>query len=262
MLTRLDHLVILVRDLTQAVNDYTALGFTVTPGGTHADGLSHNALIVFADGTYLELIAFRDPDDPRDNVWGWRRFLGTGGGLIDYCVASDDLAADVPAFQAQGFTAQGPTAGGRKRPDGAELRWLSATFWQAGRELPFLIEDVSPRELRVPGIAAAQHANGATGIRELTIATADLDRIAAKFEQLTNSAPTPFRPDRRRDAQITSFAIGAQTLVFAEAAGPFSPLQQQIETIGLGPYELTLAAPTRSKLLDKKRTHGARIRLG
>jgi catechol 2,3-dioxygenase-like lactoylglutathione lyase family enzyme len=262
MLTHLDHLVILVRDLAQAVNDYAALGFTVTPGGTHADGLTHNALIVFADGTYLELIAFLDPSDLRDNVWGWRRFLDAGGGLIDYCVASDDLAADVPAFQAQGFTAQGPTSGGRTRPDGAALRWLSATFWQAGRELPFLIEDMTPRELRVPAGAAAQHPNSATGIRELTIATADLDRIAAKFQRLTNSDPTPFRPDRRRDAQITSFTIGAQNLVFAEPTGPFSPLQQHIETIGLGPYEIVLAATAGGALLDERQTHGARIRLG
>jgi catechol 2,3-dioxygenase-like lactoylglutathione lyase family enzyme len=163
MLTRLDHLVILVRDLAQAAEDYTALGFRVTPGGTHADGLTHNALIAFVDGSYLELIAFVDPDAAEDNVWNWRRFLAAGGGLIDYCVASDDLAADVALFQRQGFTLNGPTPGGRKRPDGQELRWLSASFWQLGRELPFLIQDLTSRELRVPGGTAAQHANRQRG---------------------------------------------------------------------------------------------------
>src|SRR5207249_370550 len=34
-----------------------ALGFTVVPGGVHAGGLTHNALIPFADGRYLELLA-------------------------------------------------------------------------------------------------------------------------------------------------------------------------------------------------------------
>jgi hypothetical protein len=33
VLTRLDHLVILVRDLEVASADYERLGFTVTPGG-------------------------------------------------------------------------------------------------------------------------------------------------------------------------------------------------------------------------------------
>ena len=43
MLTRLDHLVILVSDLDPAVVDYEPLGFAVTAGGEHADGLTRNA---------------------------------------------------------------------------------------------------------------------------------------------------------------------------------------------------------------------------
>ena len=61
MSLQLDHLVILVRDLESAIADYTALGFTVQRGGTHADGATHNALVGFADGSYLELIAFLKP---------------------------------------------------------------------------------------------------------------------------------------------------------------------------------------------------------
>jgi hypothetical protein len=72
VVTRLDHLVVLVRDLDGATRDYEELGFAVTPGGEHADGLTHNALIPFRDGSYPELVASLDPDDSRDNVWGWR----------------------------------------------------------------------------------------------------------------------------------------------------------------------------------------------
>ena len=67
MISAIDHIVILVHDLEAAVRDYTALGFTVVPGGEHADGRSRNALIAFADGSYLELIAFKDnlvPEEP------------------------------------------------------------------------------------------------------------------------------------------------------------------------------------------------------
>ena len=87
MLTRLDHLVILVLDLELASDDYRKLGFSVSPGGEHADGLTRNALVPFEDGTYLELVSFLDPEDPTDNVWGWRRFYPQEG-LIDYCAAS------------------------------------------------------------------------------------------------------------------------------------------------------------------------------
>ena len=73
VLTRLDHLVILVRDLELASTDYESLGFAVTPGGEHADGLTRNALVPFQDGTYLELVSFLDPEDPTDNVWAGGR---------------------------------------------------------------------------------------------------------------------------------------------------------------------------------------------
>jgi hypothetical protein len=140
------------------------------------------------------------------------------------------------------------------------LRWLSASFWQAGRELPFLIQDLTPRELRVPAGAATKHANGVSGIRELTITAADLDRISTGFGTLTGSAGTDFSLDRRRDAQITTFQLGRHPLVFAEATSPFSPIHHHIETTGLGPYEVTLATTSGGKLLlDTRRTHGARI---
>ncbi len=84
MLVGLDHLVILVEKLEEAVTGYEVLGFRVTLGGEHADGLTRNALVPFADGTYLELVAFIDPAGGRDNVWGWRPFLEIGGGLVDY----------------------------------------------------------------------------------------------------------------------------------------------------------------------------------
>ena len=52
MIRAIDHIVILVNDLQAAIDDYAALGFSVAPGGTHADGATHNALIIFADDTY------------------------------------------------------------------------------------------------------------------------------------------------------------------------------------------------------------------
>jgi hypothetical protein len=137
ILTGLDHLVILVEELEDAVAGYEELGFRVTLGGEHADGLTRNALVPFADGTYLELVAFVDPDDERDNVWRWRPILGTGGGLVDYCAASDDLPADARRLVEAGFGLDGPDAGERSLPDETEIRWKSARIRQEGRVLPF-----------------------------------------------------------------------------------------------------------------------------
>ena len=186
VLTRLDHLVILVRNLEIASADYGRLGFVVTPGGEHADGLTRNALVPFEDGTYLELVSFLDPEAPTDNVWGWRRFVPHEG-LIDYCAASDDLDSDVGRLRSLGFEVDGPDDGGRRLPDGTEIRWRVARIRQEGRILPFLIEDFTPRELRVPGGPATRHPNGATGVSGLDISAPDPERATASLSARTET---------------------------------------------------------------------------
>jgi catechol 2,3-dioxygenase-like lactoylglutathione lyase family enzyme len=178
VVTRLDHLVILVRDLEEAVEDYGGLGFRVTPGGEHADGLTRNALVPFRDGAYLELVSFIDPEDM---------------GLVDYCAASDGLREDVERLRGLGFEVDGPHDGGRRLPGGEEIRWRSASIGQNERVLPFLIEDVTPREKRVPGGRAADHPNGATGIPRLELSAPDTRKASANLAALTGSQPGPLR---------------------------------------------------------------------
>jgi glyoxalase-like protein len=52
VLRRVDHLVILSGHLDGAVRGYEELGFAVTPGGEHADGLTRYAPIPFKDDSY------------------------------------------------------------------------------------------------------------------------------------------------------------------------------------------------------------------
>jgi len=247
VLTRLDHLVILTGRLERAVRGYEGLGFTVTPGGEHADGLTRNALILFKDGSYLELVAFVDLEDPRDNIWGWRRFLSSGGGLIDYCAASDDLRADVGRLREGDIEVDGPTDGGRRRPDGKEIRWLIVRIRQVGRLLPFLIEDLTPRELRVPGGPAVEHPNGALGIRRLEIAVPDAEGAARAFATLAGSPGG------------TSLNVGtcALSLVAPEES------RRRLDTVGPGPFAVELATdePGCVEELDRRLSQGVSIRL-
>ncbi len=225
MPTRLDHLVILVPDLEEAVGDYGRLGFTVTPGGEHADGLTRNALVPFRDGTYLELVAFIKPESNRDNIWGWRGFLPDGG-LVDYCAASEDLQEDVGRLQGFGFGVDDFGEGGRRLPDGQEIRWRSAGIRQEGRVLPFLIEDLTPRERRVPGGPAADHANGAVGISRLEISTPDPDRANTDLAALTGAPSealrlgacevTPVRQDGERREGPAAICLSTDVPVAGE----------------------------------------------
>src|SRR5919199_6304734 len=118
---QLDHVVVVVPDLEQAIADYSALGFTVSPGGEHADGRTHNALIPFADGSYVELIAFRAGVAAPDHRW-WQA-AGAGGGLTDWALGLDALAARVQDLREAGLPFDEPRDGGRLRPDGVRLVW-------------------------------------------------------------------------------------------------------------------------------------------
>lgn len=162
---RLDHIIIAVPDLEDAQQAYTAQGFTVLPGGQHANQATHNALIVLADGSYIELIA-PTGQPPQNASADFRLLTQHGAGLVGFALAVDHLAAWVASRPAGRFEVH---AGGRQRPDGIMLAWQAAFLVGQGLS-PFFIEDVTPRSLRVPdSLAAITHANTAQGITRLTL---------------------------------------------------------------------------------------------
>ena len=250
MISGIDHLVILVGALEAAVAGYEELGFRVTPGGEHADGLTRNALVPFADGTYLELVSFVDPADTRDNAWGWRPFLEKGGGLVDHCAASDDLAADARHLAAAGFEVSGPDEGGRRLPDGAEIRWRIARVRQVGRAMPFLIEDLTPRSLRVPGGKATEHPNGARGIARLLLAVHRAANARASLAALAAVEKPEGGPE-------DTLRFGRHELTLVASGGN---AQRRLETLGPGPLAVELAA-TRDEDLSPDLAQGARIQM-
>ena len=263
MLRHIDHIVILVRDLDQASAGYTAAGFTVVPGGVHAGGVTHNALVGFADGTYLELIAFTEPDKESPHRW-WRR-LAKGEGFIDYAILSDGLDAEVAAMRARDVEAEDPVVGGRDRPDGQYVGWknLHLTAAPARMALPFVIEDTTPRSLRVPGGDSAAHRNGAAGVSSLTLIVTDL---GAAVRRLGAVLDQPGEPTSHEAGEAQTFRIGLQDLILLHPTDPDSDAGRHLKSFGDSPYELALSAggagPAGDVLLPLGKTHGARIRVG
>lgn len=259
MLTGIDHLVLLVPDLTAGIRDYEGLGFTVVPGGAHPGG-THNALIAFADGAYIELIAFQDPSAPSEHRW--RRFLDAGNGLIDFALGSTDLAADVARLTGEGL-AYAPMDGARTRPDGVQLQWRSASVSPSGH-LPFVIEDVTPRGLRVPSGEATQHANGVTGVLSLTVAVGDLAAAKERFTALLDAIPLVERDNPEVRARTATYVIGQSSIELAQPVDDQSPLAAPLTTRGDGPYSACLTAapgPTDAIWLDPAAAHGARLQI-
>jgi catechol 2,3-dioxygenase-like lactoylglutathione lyase family enzyme len=259
MLTGIDHLVILVPDLAAGIRDYEGLGFTVIPGGEHPGG-THNALIAFADGAYIELIAFQNPTAPSEHRW--RRFLDAGGGLIDFALGSTNLAEDVARLTGAGLPYT-PMDGARSRPDGVQLQWRSASVSPAG-QVPFIIDDVTPRGLRVPSGEAVQHANDVTGVLSLTIAVADLAAATARFVALLDAAPLIERDNPEVRAHTATFIVGQYSIELAQPMDAQSPLAAPLATRGDGPYSACLTAdpgPTEPRWLDPSAAHGARLQI-
>jgi hypothetical protein len=254
VLTGIDHLVVVVSDLDAAMRAYRGLGFTVVPGGRHSAS-THNALIAFADGAYLELVAFHEPS-PSHRWWAP---LEAGGGLVDFCLRTDDLLADTTAFRRAGVAIDDPRPLGRVRPDGYRLAWVLAVPRGAHRGVaPFLIQDETPRAERVP--RETTHPNGATGIGVLTVATPDVPTARAWYAGAVRDGGR----DVRRDdlgAAGARFAIGPHVVDLVAPTGPDGPVAAWLAARGASPYAATLTTDGTPGPLDPARTLGARLAL-
>jgi catechol 2,3-dioxygenase-like lactoylglutathione lyase family enzyme len=261
VITGIDHVVILVNDLEEGMRAYRELGFTVAAGGKHPR-YTHNALVPFADGTYLELIAFWETaPEGEEHMHRWQRHLAHGGGLIDFAVASDDLNADAASFKQRGIALAGPSDGARSRPDGQQLAWKTAqpTGDNIGA-LPFIIQDVTPRELRVASGDAANHANGVRGIRSLAVVTADQSAAQDRYTALLGKdAPDGEGLPNLDNADGVYYLIGAQRVDVATPTGA-GVARDELQRRGESVLELTLLGPDTLDIAPE-RAGGARLRV-
>jgi catechol 2,3-dioxygenase-like lactoylglutathione lyase family enzyme len=268
----LDHIVIAVHELDTAIDNYAALGFNVQRGGDHPGRPTHNALVVFADGSYFELIAWKEPA-PQER-W-WQLLQRHGEGIVDFALLPRSTPDTVNAAARRGLVLDGPHDGGRLRPDGERLRWQTAR--PPSPDLPFLCGDITPRVLRVPEGSARVHPNGALGVASLALAVHDLEATLARYRALLGGGvgegegeghahvgqPVAFPGSGARHAVIT---IGGSALVLSSprvAAGQApGVLAQRLALRGEGPHALVLRtsnAALASEPLDLSRTHGALI---
>jgi len=186
---RLDHVVVVVTSLADATHEFADAGFTVTPGGRHDAIPTENALVCLADGSYLELLAAREPGT-RDELRAlrasaaWERHLkGVGAvarrflpllagadGVADWVLRGAPLTRRAAALRTVNVKAAGPVRMSRERTDGERLEWEMLLPESALH--PFWIADRTPRERRVPGGDAPSHANGTRGIAAVRVRAA------------------------------------------------------------------------------------------
>jgi hypothetical protein len=137
-----------------------------------AGGSSKNKLIIFSDGTYLELFTWINHDQPIEPSW-----VEKPTGLIDYALTTlrpytatvnfDHISRVLGRGEGDaglGISYVEPKAGARKRQDGVEVKWEvtrpkfsqsvttpSSEFFPTSRlDAPFFAHDVTARVVRVP----------------------------------------------------------------------------------------------------------------
>lgn len=255
MITGIDHIVIAVHSLERAIATYRKLGFTVVQGGKHPYG-SYNALIGFADGSYIELLGFHEPSPA--HPW-WALLHERGGGFIDFCLATDDILEDHAAFRARGVDCGDLIPGGRARPDGYEVKWINCKVegdWQG--LIPFIIEDVTPREERLPRETA--HVNGATGIHSLSLATRDAARYAGVMAAVAGLASEPVA-----DAGLTAaglrLTVGEHEIEYLSPAGDEGPLAAHLAGNRPAPYRVRFRTTATAGRYAPAEAEGVRIEL-
>ncbi|KAF3080677.1 hypothetical protein TWF102_002130 [Orbilia oligospora] len=201
----LDHIIVLVphaelKDPPKSLTD----NFNITNGGRHADGKTENKLIVFKDGSYIELISFINdlPENRAGHWWGSKPY-----GIVDWAFTNQidyksnyealiSRLADTQRGSPGAYSYATPQLGGRIRPDGVKLEW-AVTFptKKEGEDtettrpsnLPFYCHDITPRDNRVNG--ETEHPCGAVGIREVLALVDDVqnDAFAGLIRASVNS---------------------------------------------------------------------------
>jgi hypothetical protein len=222
----LDHVVIVVPELERAIQQYRSLGFIVSRGGDN--GPTHNALIPFVNGTYIELISTRSR-----LLRGVFRFLyrsklivifksvmsalsfrfvawmGGPTGVRDWCVKQAKLDSLIDTLSANDIGMSKIEKFTRIKPNLEIVEWLLVA--PINQRLPFFIRDITDPTVRIPGGEAASHSNGCTGISRLLLNDNDYFSIRRELKCLhhhaisfgNDSANTAVKLVKDQDSQIT-----------------------------------------------------------
>ncbi|HEX7587740.1 MAG TPA: VOC family protein, partial [Anaerolineae bacterium] len=211
----------------------------VRAGGEHPSFGSHNALVAFGDGTYLELLAFNDAALATQSFWrDGVKMLTVKQGFGGFVLASNDLAGDVTQLRAQKLDIADLNAGSRMRPDGRRVEWQTALIGGTpSGALPFLIQDVTPRELRVQ---AAKEGFGETAhVKEVVVAVKHADLTRDTYRTLLGVEPRRVH-NNTGDATGYRFMLPWGTLIVVQPEAGGNAMADQVSLRGEGLYALTL----------------------
>ncbi len=181
-----DHVVITVRDLDSAAKAWAALGFTVSPRGTHSPHLGTGNYTMMFQNDYLELLGVLTPTDQNKPT---RDFLAIREGIERTAFTTDSAAGGAAELKARGLEPLGPVHFGRpvELPGGGTgeakfnvFRW--PLLENPGGMRIFACEHLSRETVWIPELMS--HANGVKAIASVEILSANAKASAEHMSRL------------------------------------------------------------------------------
>lgn len=238
MKLRIDHVTVCGSDLERMRRGFADVGLRTSYGGRHANGVTHMDLLTFPDGSYIELIApLASLSGATGMMGGWAKRIEENAGAGAWAVRAERIQDEAIRLRQAGIDVRGPEHGSRLRPDGKKLEWETAQLGTgaAGSVLPFLIEDKTPREWRVPDQARGK---GVEGVAAVLIAVRDLKEAAALFQRAIGCGQPMTEEDSEFGATLQSFPKAP--VILAKPRGKDSWLAERIERFGECPAAFLL----------------------
>jgi hypothetical protein len=229
----LDHVVLPTADLALARQRLTALGFNVSPQGTHPFG-TINCCVYLSDGTFLEPLAIGDPAAANKAVGEGNVFVARDRAFRDahgdegfsaVVFGTDDADADHAEFVASGVSAgprldfSRPFVDASGKSDLASFRLAFAAQPKADADAFFF----TCERANVPAVdrsALQAHANGAQRVVAIELAAGDVAAagklLATVARSNADGAGVPLKNallSIRNEADAAGIRL--ETLVFA-----------------------------------------------
>lgn len=185
-ITGIDHIVVGVKSLAEAVDTYARLGFALTPYGQH-DGMGTGNHCIMMPNDYLELVALSPENADSELRRRLKKSLDTvGNGVMAVAFGTTDGAATHQALLRKGVKADAPQSVYRsiKTKDKTIRAALSMVRLPADALVglsAFVAQHLSPDAVRQP--SWMDHPNGVVGIDSLTIVVDDPMAAKVAYEE-------------------------------------------------------------------------------
>jgi catechol 2,3-dioxygenase-like lactoylglutathione lyase family enzyme len=220
MLHRLDHAIVVVRDLDAASRTYAALlGRRPSWRGEHP-GMGTANVLYRLDNTYLELLC---PQPKGSLAEGLRaRLEGKGEGLLGLAFGTEDAGRCQAALAERGLHPLAPKQGlGRDRDSGAVREFESVLLPpdESRGVLLFAIQHLSPPELLSPAALVAPAASAVTGVDHVVVRTADAEAAKRLYGRDLGIRLALDRSFEQWGARLLFFRIGGLTIEIAASLG-------------------------------------------